>query len=69
MHEWAAQTGGAEIRHDGKVLPDGQTGLVDLLAYDGIGLTQRLEAVAGRWHGIPRAYISARMLSEHDLIV
>lgn len=45
-----AHAGGAEIRHDGKVLLDGQTGLVDLLAHDGIGLTQRLEAVAVRWH-------------------
>ena len=42
-----AHAGGAEIGHDGKVLPNGQAGLVDLLTHDGVGLAQRLKTVAG----------------------
>ena len=40
-----AHAGCAEVGHDGKILPDGQTGLVDLLAHDGVGFAQRLKTV------------------------
>ena len=41
-----AHAGGAHVGHHGEVLPRAHAGRFHLLAHDGVGLAQRLEAVA-----------------------
>ncbi|MGI6221946.1 MAG: hypothetical protein ACOYIP_08815, partial [Coriobacteriales bacterium] len=50
-------TCGAEIRNRAEVLPDIETGGLDLLADDGIGLAKRLETVA---RDVPEAAKTSR---------